>query len=133
LVPSKFSTFSASGLSSYEAQSLHLLYGLDVAGRTLGPCCYLHEPKARFQVGRLIPLAWRVSHPLEAPGLAWRSGEPSQNPSTHGSGQRKRARATHALNSGLVRLPSPKPAFRTVASHLLQQLYFLPLSWVQRF
>src|SRR5262249_60513826 len=44
LVPSKFSTFSASGLSSYEAQSLHLLYGLDVAGRTLGPCCYLHEP-----------------------------------------------------------------------------------------
>lgn len=75
LVPSKFSTLSASGLSSNEAQSLHLRYGLDVALPTLSPCCCLHEPKARFQVRRLIPLPGRESHPLKAPGLAWRTEE----------------------------------------------------------
>lgn len=58
LVPSKFSTLSASGLPCHEAQSLHLRYGPDVARPTLSPCRYLHEPKARFQVGRLISLAW---------------------------------------------------------------------------
>jgi hypothetical protein len=58
LVPSKFSTLSASGLPCHEAQSLHLRYGPDVALPTLSPCRYLHEPKARFQVGRLVPLAW---------------------------------------------------------------------------
>jgi len=58
LVPSKFSTLSASGLPTHEAQSLHLRYGPDVALPTLSPCRYLHEPKARFQVGRLFPLAW---------------------------------------------------------------------------
>src|SRR5437773_2620194 len=58
LVPSKFSTLSASACSSHEAQSLHLRYSPDVARPTLSPCRYLHEPKARFQVGRLIPLAW---------------------------------------------------------------------------
>ena len=58
LVPSKFSTLSASGFPNHEAQSLHLRYGPDVALPTLSPCRYLHEPKARFQVGRLIPLAW---------------------------------------------------------------------------
>jgi hypothetical protein len=58
LVPSKFSTLSASGSPKYEAQSLHLRYGPDVARPTLSPCRYLHEPKARFQVGWLIPLAW---------------------------------------------------------------------------
>jgi hypothetical protein len=58
LVPSKFSTLSASGCSCHEAQSLHLRYGPDVALPTLSPCRYLHEPKARFQVGRLVPLAW---------------------------------------------------------------------------
>src|SRR5216684_8056072 len=58
LVPSKYSTLSASGLSCHGAQSLHLRYGPDVALPTLSPCRYLHEPKARFQVGRLIPLAW---------------------------------------------------------------------------
>jgi hypothetical protein len=57
LVPSKFSTLSASGCSSNEAQSLHLRYGLDVARPTLSPCRYLHEPKARFLVGRLVPLS----------------------------------------------------------------------------
>ena len=57
LVPSKFSTLSASGSPNHEAQSLHLRYGPDVARPTLSPCRYLHEPKARFQVGRLIPLA----------------------------------------------------------------------------
>jgi hypothetical protein len=56
LVPSKFSTLSASGLSSNEAQSLHLRYGLDIARSTLSPCRCLHEPKTRFLVGRLVPL-----------------------------------------------------------------------------
>ena len=56
LVPSKFSTLSASGLSSNEAQSLHLRYGLDIARSTLSPCPCLHEPKTRFLVGRLVPL-----------------------------------------------------------------------------
>ena len=58
LVPSKYSTLSASGLPTHEAQSLHLRYGPDVALPTLSPCRYLHEPKARFPVGRLFPLAW---------------------------------------------------------------------------
>jgi hypothetical protein len=58
LVPSKFSTLSASGLSCHEAPSLHLRYSPDVARPTLSPCRYLHEPKARFQVERLILLAW---------------------------------------------------------------------------
>src|SRR5262249_8938332 len=58
LMPSKYSTLSASGLPTHEAQSLHLRYGPDVALPTLSPCRCLHEPKARFQVERLIPLAW---------------------------------------------------------------------------
>lgn len=56
LVPSKYSTLSASALSCHEAQSLHLRYGLDVALPTLSSCRYLHKPKARFLVGRLFPL-----------------------------------------------------------------------------
>jgi hypothetical protein len=75
LLPSKFSTLSASGLSCHEAQSLHLRYGPDVALPTLSPCRYLHKPKARFLVGRLFPLPARESHPLEAPGFAWRTEE----------------------------------------------------------
>src|ERR1700681_4708049 len=51
LVPSKYSTLSASGLSTHEAQSLHLRYGPDVALPTLSPCRYLHESKARFRGG----------------------------------------------------------------------------------
>jgi hypothetical protein len=70
LVPSKFSTLSASGLSSHEAQSLHLRYGPDVARPTLSPCCYLHEPKARFQVERLIPLAWAGISPAGSARLS---------------------------------------------------------------
>jgi hypothetical protein len=57
LVPSKFSTLSASGLSCHEAQSLHLRYGLDIALSTLSPCRCLHAPKTRFLVGRLVPLS----------------------------------------------------------------------------
>ena len=57
LLPSRFSTPSARGSSSHEAQSLHLRYGPSLALPTLSPCRYLHEPKARFPVGRLIPLA----------------------------------------------------------------------------
>src|SRR5262245_35708327 len=58
LVPSKFSTLSASGSPNHEAQSLHVRYGPDVALPTLSPCRCLHKPKARFQVERLILLAW---------------------------------------------------------------------------
>ena len=73
LLPSKYSTLSASGSSCHEAQSLHLRYGLDVDLPTLSPCRYLHKPKARFLVGWLSPLPGRESHPLEAPGLPWRT------------------------------------------------------------
>jgi|ERR1700730_3493816 hypothetical protein len=51
LVPSKFSTLSASGFSNNEAQSLHLRYGLDIARPTLSPCCYLHEPQGSIPGG----------------------------------------------------------------------------------
>jgi hypothetical protein len=40
-----------------EAQSLHLRYGLLIALPTLNSSRYLHESKAQFSVGRLIPLA----------------------------------------------------------------------------
>ena len=60
-------------MSTHEAQSLHLRYGLSVALPTLSSCRYLHQPKARFPVGRLDPLPVRESHPLEAPSLAWRA------------------------------------------------------------
>src|SRR5215472_1706909 len=83
LLPSKFSTLSASGCSSDEAQSLHLRYSPDIALPTLSPCRYLHEPKARFQVEGLILLAWAGISPagsaqlilahrkiLECPGRA---------------------------------------------------------------
>src|SRR5712692_2139664 len=70
LVPSKFSTLSASGLSCHEALSLHLRYGPDVARPTLSPCRYLHEPKARFQVERLILLAWAGVSPAGSARLS---------------------------------------------------------------
>src|SRR5437868_15437870 len=60
-------------MSTHEAQSLHLRYGLSVALPTLSSCRYLHQPKARFPVGRLHPLPVREFHPLEAPSLAWRA------------------------------------------------------------
>jgi hypothetical protein len=83
LVPSKFSTLSASGCSCHEAQSLHLRYGPGLALPTLSPCRYLHEPKARFRVGRLVPLAWAgispagsarltLAHRNPLRGLSWR-------------------------------------------------------------
>jgi hypothetical protein len=50
-------TLSACGLVLHEAEPLHLRYGPRVALPTLSSCCYLHEPKARFPVGRLVPLA----------------------------------------------------------------------------
>src|SRR6185437_7876233 len=43
-------------MSTHEARSLHLRYGLSVALPTLSSCRYLHQPKARFPVGRLDPL-----------------------------------------------------------------------------
>src|SRR5712692_7185749 len=77
LLPSRFSTLSASGCSCHEAQSLHVCYGLDIALSTLNSCCCLHEPKTRFPVGRLFPFPGRESHPLKAPGLPWRTETPS--------------------------------------------------------
>ena len=65
------STLSAPGLP-HEAQSLHLRYGPGVALSTLSPCRCLHEPKTRFPVGGW-PLPGRESHPLDAPGLSWRT------------------------------------------------------------
>ena len=52
-----FQIFDPVGLrmSTHEAQSLHLRYGLPVALPTLNSCRYLHEPKARFPVGWLVP------------------------------------------------------------------------------
>ena len=57
----------------YEALSLHFRYGLAVALCTLNSCRYLHEPNTRFPVRRLHLLPGRESHPLKAPGLAWRT------------------------------------------------------------
>src|SRR6266481_6150527 len=42
LLPSRFSTLSASGCSCHEAQSLHVCYDLDIALSTLNSCCCLH-------------------------------------------------------------------------------------------
>src|SRR6266481_4977183 len=75
LLPSRFSTLSASGCPCHEARSLHLCYGLDIALSTLNSCRCLHEPKTRFPVGRLFPFPGRESHPLKAPGLPWRTEE----------------------------------------------------------
>ena len=54
-----FQVFDLVGLRSnyHEAQSLHLHYGPDAALSTLSPCRYLHKPKTRFPVRRLIPLS----------------------------------------------------------------------------
>lgn len=72
-----FQVFDLVGPRMYhEAPSLHLRYGPDVALPTLNSCRYLHAPKARFPVGWLSPLPEREFHPLEAPGLAWRTKEP---------------------------------------------------------
>src|SRR5262249_45073373 len=57
----------------HEAQSLHLRYGPSVALPTLSSCRCLHEPKARFPVEWLCSLPGREFHPLEAPGLSWRT------------------------------------------------------------
>jgi hypothetical protein len=90
LVPSKFSTLSASGISCNEAQSLHLRYGLDVALPTLSPCCCLHEPKARFQVRRLVPLAWTGIAPAESArlSLAHQRTSPDRDPRPNGGHRR---------------------------------------------
>ena len=73
-----FQVFDPVGLRiSHEALSLHLRYGLDIALSTLNPCRYLHEPKTRFPVEWLRSLPGRELHPLEAPGLSWRTEEAS--------------------------------------------------------
>jgi len=72
-----FQVFDPVGLrmSTHEAQSLHLRYGLPLALPTLSPCRCLHEPKARFPVGRLFPLAGAGIPPAGSAklGLARRS------------------------------------------------------------
>ena len=69
-----FQIFDPVGLRMcHEAQSLHLRYGLDIALSTLSSCRYLPEPKTRFPVRRLVPFPGREFHPLEAPGLSWRT------------------------------------------------------------
>ena len=73
LLPSRYLILSASGFLSHEAQSLHLRYGLGIALSTLNSCRCLHEPKTRFPVGWLFPFPGREFHPLEAPGLTWRT------------------------------------------------------------
>lgn len=54
LLPSRFSTLSASGFSYHEALSLHLRYGLYVALSTLDPRRCLRGAKTRFAV-RWLP------------------------------------------------------------------------------
>ena len=73
LLPSRSSTLLAPGCCCYEAQSLHLRYGPDIALSTLNSYRYLHEPKTRFLVRRLFLLPGWEFHPLKAPGLAWRT------------------------------------------------------------
>jgi hypothetical protein len=55
------------------AQSLHFRHGSLVALSTLGQIRYLLQPKTRFPVRRLHLLSGREFHPLEAPGLSWRT------------------------------------------------------------
>lgn len=87
LLPSRFSTLSACGFSTHEAQSLHLRYGLRIALSTLNPCRYLHEPKTRFPVGRLFPLAGAGISPAGSVRLrlTHRRILPSQDPPRCGS------------------------------------------------
>jgi hypothetical protein len=60
---------------NHEAQSLPLRYGLDIALSTLDSCRYLHQPKTRFLVRGLVPLARAGIAPAEDAklGLAYRS------------------------------------------------------------
>jgi len=60
-------------LRSHEAQSLHLRYGPSIVLSTLNPCRYLHEPKTRFLVGRLIPLSRAGISPAGSAELSWRA------------------------------------------------------------
>src|SRR5260370_16465600 len=68
-----FQIFDPVGLRMlHEAQSLHLRSGLDIALSTLNSCRYLHEPKTRFPVMRLVPFPGPQVHPLETAGLSLR-------------------------------------------------------------
>jgi hypothetical protein len=64
---------SACGQILNEADLLHFRYGSRVALSTLSPIRYLLRPKTRFPVRRLHLLSGREFHPLEAPGLSWRT------------------------------------------------------------
>jgi hypothetical protein len=52
---------------------VYFRYGPRVALSTLSPIRYLLRPKTRFPVRRLHLLSGREFHPLEAPGLSWRT------------------------------------------------------------
>ena len=52
---------------------VYFRYGPRVALSTLSPIRYLLRPKTRFPVRRLHLLPGREFHPLEAPGLSWRT------------------------------------------------------------
>jgi hypothetical protein len=56
---------------SHEAQSLHLRYGLDIVLSTLNSCRHL-SPRLDSRWGG-SSLSGAGFHPLEAPGLAWRT------------------------------------------------------------
>ena len=82
-----FQVFDPVGLRMYnEAPSLHLRYGLDIALSTLNPCRYLHEPKTRFPVGRLIPLSGAGISPAESAGLTLAHQRTSTGPHPPQSG-----------------------------------------------
>ena len=78
-----FQVFDPVGLRMcHEAQSLHLRYGLGIALSTLSPYRYLHEPKTRFLVEWLAPLARTGVSPAGSArlSLAHRIGRVCQRP-----------------------------------------------------
>ena len=72
LLPSRYSTLSASGCVTRLNRFTCVTAWTSLCLR-LTHVVYLHEPKTRFPVGRLVPFPGREFHPLEAPGLAWRT------------------------------------------------------------
>ena len=82
-----------------EADPLHFRYGPRVALPTLSPCRYLHEPKTRFPVGRLIPLTGAGISPAGSIRLAL---------TPRNAGRR---------SPGLVRSPRPVERHSCTASH----------------
>ena len=94
---------SACGQVLNEAELLHFRYGSRVALSTLSPICHLLGLKTRFPVRRLHLLSGREFHPLEAPGLSWRTvlqNEMPANPALGGIAMFHPAEATLRSQSG---------------------------------